>query len=249
MQHHPNVTTCSMFPDQHQHHQYHIACSVHACYRYAKVRGMCLVHASSFHRVTATTQADTSPLPSVGSLSPSTSTSSTLSAQDEAASATMFNLAMLRPRSSSLRPRDVADDDSTDGHHHHNLTKSSRRCFIANCDKYARIAGLCTQHNMKLSNQRRKCNVDGCPSYARTAGLCIRHGGGKTCSVDGCVTVQQSGGLCRAHGGGSKCKPCKYTGCTHFARVGGLCGQHKNQPIDPDGRLPPSPNAMLGVFY
>ncbi|KAF0717676.1 hypothetical protein AaE_010809 [Aphanomyces astaci] len=221
MQHHPHVTTCSMFPDQHQHHQYHIACTVHACYR--------------FHRVTATTQADTSPLPSVGSLSPSTSTSSTLSAQDEAASATMFNLAMLRP--------------STDGHQHHNLTKSSRRCFIANCDKYARIAGLCTQHNMKLSNQRRKCNVDGCSSYARTAGLCIRHGGGKTCSVDGCVTVQQSGGLCRAHGGGSKCKPCKYTGCTHFARVGGLCGQHKNQPIDPDGRLPPSPNAKLGVFF
>ncbi|KAG9410843.1 hypothetical protein AC1031_018865 [Aphanomyces cochlioides] len=110
-----------------------------------------------------------------------------------------------------------------------NSSSKNRRCFIEHCVKFARIGGLCTQHNMQLSNQRRKCSVEECSSYARTAGLCIRHGGGKLCSVEGCTTVQQSGGLCRAHGGGSKCKPCKVAGCTHFARVGGLCGQHKKQ--------------------
>ncbi|ETW04715.1 hypothetical protein H310_03868 [Aphanomyces invadans] len=211
----------------HQHDYSRIACIVPACYRFAKSHGMCLIHASTLRHSPSSNRVETSL--SLGSSSPTTSTSSTLSSQDEAASTAMLDLY----RQSSPRGSDAPDL-------HDIRNKSSRRCFISSCHKFARIAGLCTQHNMKLSNQRRKCNVDECRSYARTAGLCIRHGGGKMCSVEGCNTVQQSGGLCRAHGGGSKCKPCKHDGCTHFARVGGLCGQHKHHATTPS--LPSLPS-------
>ncbi|KAF0684518.1 Aste57867_23517 [Aphanomyces stellatus] len=178
-------------------------CNVQGCSRYAKCRGSCLLHASAFPFM---------PSPTASSVAPSFTSISPSSASHHSHRRTSQS-----PTSSCCSSSSPVTDD---------LAKS-RRCFIANCPKFARIGGLCTQHNMQLSNQRRKCSIQDCTSYARTSGLCIRHGGGKLCSVDGCNTVQQSGGLCRAHGGGSKCKPCKFAGCTHFARVGGLCGQHK----------------------
>ena len=123
----------------------------------------------------------------------------------------------------------------------------STRCQMDQCDRYAKVHGLCLAHveqgeAVEVVRKRKqpafqaavvpvtpvaiggRCRYRNCRNETKDRlRYCVLHAKGRQCQAPGCPKYALRGGLCIAHGGGKKCQRLD---CNTAAQSGGFCKVH-----------------------